>query len=298
MGKKGKQKILLPFKFDYPIIDNLKNQKIKEPEYVDVFNTSIPMNNNILDLLEDPKTSEKMKISILQNNFDYIIDEISNAKNKYIDLINIIFLNTQNVTLFINISRNRNITDTTRRCICKICQDYITMYNQDNNYMNLLQLADVVNSYILPGLLGVLNNNRDLASRIAIARYSDTSNLICIKNINRIIIQNNLDTQTIINVYSKLFDSVTDIFLSVIFDVDYTLYCNEIYGNISNATLYILDSLPSEDIKRVLYVYLQHIQLWKNMNVRFSLNSISAQEFPKIVQVVTYLRDVEKIYLP
>ena len=71
MGKKKKGKIK-PFKFNYPLIDRLKDQKIEQKELVDVFSTSISMNLNILDVLNDSKTTEEKRVAILQNNFDYI----------------------------------------------------------------------------------------------------------------------------------------------------------------------------------------------------------------------------------
>ena len=296
MGKKKKGKIK-PFKFNYPLIDRLKDQKIEQKELVDVFSTSISMNLNILDVLNDSKTTEEKRVAILQNNFDYIIDEVSNQRNGYMDLVNAVFLNSTNIVIFINIAKSKFVTDSCRRVVDKMCFDYYSVYGEDQNYINLLQLSEVVNANILPGLLGVLNN-RKIANELAIARYSDISTMRCVRNINGIIIQYNLDLQCIVNVYSKLFDSVTDIFMGVIFDVDVNCLQNVTYSNISNATLYILDSLPSEDIKRVLYVYLQNIKLWNNQNVRFSLNCISTEEFPKVCNVVKYLREVEKIYLP
>lgn len=298
MAKKNKQKKIKPFKFNYPLIDNLKDQKIEKKEYVDVFSTSISMNLNILDVLNDEKTTEEKRIAILQNNFDYIIDEIYNQRNGYMDLVNSVFLNNTNITIFINIAKSRFITDSCRRVVDKMCFDYLSVYGEDHNYMNLQQLSEIVNGNILPGLYGCLNNNRELCDKLAIARYSDLSALVCIRNINNIIIQYNLDTQTIVNVYSKLFDSVTDLFIGTIFNVDNNQLNNITYSNISNAVLYILDSLPSEDIKKVLYVYIQNIKLWNNSNVRFSLNCISSEEFPKVFNVVKYLREVERIYLP
>ena len=297
MGK-NKNKIR-PFKFDFPIIDNLKNQKIKEPEYIDVFSNSISMNPNILEVLKDEKTSEKKRIIILENNFEYIIDEIYNRRHDYSELINTIFLNSANLTVFMNVARGKVITDSCRKVVNKICFDYVYYSGgEDQTYLNLVQLSEVVNGNILPGLLGILTD-RLLVNKLAIARYSDDSMMRCVRNINSIILNiPNIETQTIVNIYSKVFDSVTDIFMGVILDVNPMMASNETYSKISNATLYILNSLPTEDIKKVLYVYINNIQLWKIMNVRFTLNSISNIEFPKVFNAVQYLRDVEKIYLP
>lgn len=302
MGKKKKQKIL-PFKFDYPIIDNLKDQKLKEPEYVDVFSNSISMNPSILELLKDEKTSEDKRILIIENNFEYIIDEIHNRRYDYQELLDVIFINTTNLIVFMNVAKRKNITDSCRRVVNKICFDYLRSYSYisyiGQEYMNLIQLSEVINANILPGLYGIFTNDRFLADRLAIARYSDESTMRCVAHLNSIILPiPNIQTQTIVDIYSKLFDSVTDIFMGVMFDVTPALMTKESYSNISNATLYILNSLPTEDIKKVLYVYSNNIRLWKVWNVRFTLNSISNLEFPKVFNAVQYLREVDKIYLP
>ena len=145
MGKKNKG--IKPFKFDYPIIDNLKNQKIKQPEYVDVFSNSISMNNGILDILDDSKTSEGKRKIIIESNYEYIINTIYNQTDDFLDIVNSVFLNTTNINIFINITRTKVITDTIRRCVCKICSDNMflesTKSRSDLEILGLFEREDL-----------------------------------------------------------------------------------------------------------------------------------------------------------
>lgn len=292
MGKKNKNKIHCG-KIDLPMVDVLKNQKIGKPEYVDLFSNSITFNSDILDLLKDEKTSEKKRNLIISSNFDYIIDEINYRREGYLDLINIVLLNPTNAVIFMNIMKSRQIHHSMRIAINSVCYDYIAMYGQDKAQL-LQMLCELANSNVLPRLFGLFPNDRDFANLLAIARYSNESIMIAMRNLNGIIITKPLDTQMIVNIYSILFDSVTDIFMGIMFDKGDT---SETSSNITNACLYILDSLPTEDIKKVLYVYLQNIQLWHTLDVRCSLHSISMHEFPKIYNAVQILQQ-ENIYLP
>ena len=50
----------------------------------------------------------------------------------------------------------------------------MTAYGYNENTNNLLQLSEIVNGDKFPGLFGILNN-RDIANKLLIARYSDLS---------------------------------------------------------------------------------------------------------------------------
>ena len=109
---------------------------------------------------------------------------------------------------------------------------------------------------------------------IILARYSTTDNISSVARVNAVLLNDSYSIQDIVNIYSALYESATDIVLGVVMDSFYKP--TETYNNITQAALCILESLPMEMISRVIGNVIQTQAHFPNTVYRFKfdLNSI------------------------
>ena len=126
----------------------------------------------------------------------------------------------------------------------------------------------------------------------------------CIKRLNEFIICLGFDftIKDIIYIYSIYYtDSFSDLFITTMTDTDRKLMNDaehKMYDNISLALLYILNSMESQEIYKVLRRYGEYLMLMNiETSLRFSLNGL-AEDFSRISYIVNIIKTNDSLNLP
>lgn len=173
-------------------------------------------------------------------------------------------------------------------CINKLAYDYYIIPGKDPEISDLLlQISYQINNILVIRLSGKLGmNGARVLSMIANSSFKEEKN---VHRINTFLVKyGELSVQDIVDIYCILFERFTYPFIFSMLESKPSglsksqLIC---FDNISLALLSILDSMTSEDIKRVLYDYAFTLKLIRNdFSVRFSLKS--AKAYTRIQEVI------------
>lgn len=173
-------------------------------------------------------------------------------------------------------------------CINKLAYDYYIIPGKDPEISDLLlQISYQINNILVIRLSGKLGiNGARVLSMIANSSFKEEKN---VHRINTFLVKYaELSVQDIVDIYCILFERFTYPFIFSMLESKPSglsksqLIC---FDNISLALLSILDSMTSEDIKRVLYDYAFTLKLIRNdFSVRFSLKS--AKAYIRIQEVI------------
>lgn len=289
-----------------------KDKKKEESETQKMYYIpSILITKPYLEVLQDiDNISDYDLYELIKINYNQILKEIFRKENA--DLVKII-TNTRFLSIFIQVINCINISEEERIYCNKMAYDYITMPNISNNKVDehvkqlFISLSNSVNKHVLPGLLS-LGLDEQLASMLAICRFSSMKEFVNVRRINHIMICSDptvMTSQNIIYIYEKLFDKFTDLFIATMYDVydDVELEAisynaSEIYSNISLAIVDILNSMTSVDIRKVLLAYGMDYALDMNRKIRFSINTLAQCDYNRIYQIVDNLLVYEGINVP
>lgn len=250
-----------------------------------------------LDSLQDKELFE-----IIKDSYEAILSDIFVDKNEYYLHL---FTNTRFLSIMIQVvSSINNISHTNRTYINKIVYDYLTLDKKDQYIKQLMySLSKMVNKDILPRLLG-LGLQEDLAIYLALARFSSQKEIVNVKRVNFVIMTSSIEIMTeqmIVYIYEKLFDRITPLFVGTMIDnckQDMSSEMEEIYSTISLAILDILNTMPSNDIRKVLISYVGDYQaVYYKSGYRFSMQCLS-NDYARINTVVQALYANENIYVP
>ena len=201
------------------------------------------------------------------------------------------------------VSNNIELNDHQIICCNKLAYDYIAFHSTSDcnqTIRNLLmELSFRINLKIvlpLSPLIGI-----DNAKHLAMLRKSSFKEYKNVQRVNRFIIHSGLEImeQGIIDIYGKLFNSVSILFAETMFSLpnnDYTKSESLRYDEISKAMIDILDSMPSDQIKQVLSNYCNLFYLKGEPPVRFSMKNIH-ESYNRIKNVIEELSQ-EGIIVP
>lgn len=256
---------------------------------------------NKLSDIENIEDSELYKI--LSNYLERILDEIFTNKNmKFISL----FTTPKFISVLTQVLYNITLTDSQRKKLNKMAYDYLIKKTDKDEYVSSLLsvMAKVVNRDIIPVLCG-LGIPESVAAMLAMARYSNEKELINVRRLNRILMQQppeNISEQLIIDIYCKLFDHMLALFEGVMLDVVSPQVMSsgeaEIYGLITLATLDIFEALPMETLKYGLTLFEQDKRMiYPDYHVRINLESCSPQDYPRLLAAIDALK-LNDIYMP
>lgn len=252
--------------------------------------------------------SDRELFEYLKTGYSIILEDIFiRDDSKYLSL----FTNPRFLSIFIQVINSVQISYIEQIYCNKLAYDYLTNSNNIDEYIKSLffTLSKTVNKSVIPPLLG-LGLSDDFASYLALCRFSSTKEFVNVRRINYLLISSLnpklFDEQMIIFIYEKLFDRFTDLFKATMFDVytDEELEnigpgAAEIYANISLAIIDILNSMTSEDIRKVLISYSGDYNMDVNTsNIRFSIRSLAICDYKRILDIVDYLEKVENIFVP
>lgn len=237
----------------------------------------------------------------IKNHYTLLLDEIFEKNN-----INVfkILMNPRVLKALIKVLSNVEVDHKYTTYCNKLCYDYLKQKTRDQYTESLLlKISEIVNDMVIPQLLGI-GIPRDIASHMALARYSSASEWVNTKRLNRVIIHTNTDLMTeqkIIDVYLKLYEHVTVLFEGIMFDVLDEFWSEEeeiLYSTINLAILDILESMPSGDIKHILTSYINNRNmLYPTNKVRFNIKAISVGDYPRIIEVIDIMENVDNIYI-
>lgn len=186
-------------------------------------------------------------------------------------------------------------------CLNKISYDYYILPNNNPQICDLLyELNNCINSKqitVLSGIYGLAN-----AKILSMIRNSTFIEEKAIHRVNTFIIKCStmLTVDQIISTYCYLFERFTNVFIytmlesrpSGLTDMQYKKY-----DNISIALLMMMDSLPVQDMYRLLCDYGFTIANLKDKSaVRFSLKT--ANGYPRIIDTAQSVKVIEEINIP
>lgn len=202
-----------------------------------------------------------------------------------------LFSNKRFLQIFSQIVGLLNLSRDEIVCVNKLAYDY---YILPSNYKDpevsnlLLQISYQINNLLVIRLSGKLGmNGARILSMIANSSFKQEKN---IHRVNTFLVKCNvaLSVQDIIDIYCTLYDKFMYPFIYTMLESvngNLTEDQKKRYDYISIAILTILDSMTSEDIKKILYNYAYTLKLFPNLNnVRFALKS--AKSYTRIQQII------------
>lgn len=251
-------------------------------------------------------TDEQLFMLLSNNLRGFLLNIFEQKDRRYIQMI----ISDRFLRVLIQVVNNIEIDYMNKIYINSLCYDYLVLDKKDQNNVItdlIYQLANIANKSHIPVLIAQ-GIHEKIASYIVLSRFSSNKEFVNIKRMNFTIMKNInfvFTEQMIVDIYQILFPRVTQLFeatmLDVIEDTDEPWYSNAIderYSMISLALLDILESLTSEQIRRVLddYVILYNLS-YNGRPVRFDIRCISAEHYPKTRRVVEIMEQ-EGIRLP
>lgn len=282
---------------------------IEDEEYISI--SDIPMFNEsaLYDQLEKiDKVDDDELYGIIEKNYSRILDNVfESGEGFYLSL----FLNQRFLSVFTNVMSNqKNINDIDRVLCNKIAYDYLTSSDMSKikpEFKSLFfNLSKRVNFSVIPRLL-ILGLDEETCAYLALSRYSHTEPMVYIRRLNHIITSHSdsvMNEQMIIDIYQVLVSGFTQLFKYTMFDVSTEDELNgigpgasDIYSNISLAVVDILNSLTSNDIRKVLVEYSNEYNTSDNLDIRFSMRSIAAHDYWRILKVIDLL-EYEQVPVP
>lgn len=194
-----------------------------------------------------------------------------------------------------------------RRRLNKMCYDYLVLDNDTpkDEYVSglLMTLSKTVNRDKIP-VLCTVPMSEDLASLLALSRYSSEKDVTNVKRLNRVLMNQPIESiseQRLVDIYLALFDHVLPLFTGVMLDVVSPQMLNEnseeIYGLITLAALDIIEELPMADIRKGLMLFDQDRKVqYPDNPLRINLESCSESDYPRLLKAIDALKN-EGIYI-
>lgn len=224
------------------------------------------INKGLLNTIIDNGTinnySDAELYNLLSNNLrGFLLNISERTDQRYIKMI----ISDRFLRVLIQVILNIELDYMNKIYLNKLCYDYLTL---DDVYKNsiisdlIYHLAKITNKTHIPILIGY-GIPEKIACYIVLSRFSNNDEFLNIIRMNFVILNANINMteQMIVNIYQTLFDRVTQLFEATMLDtIDtteewYTEEIDERYSLITLALLDILNSLPSDGIRRVLVDY-------------------------------------------
>lgn len=272
-------------------IDFSKFFESKQPEIniadtVDIVNNP-NINNGLLDSIISNGTinnyTDNDLFNLLSNNLrGFLLNIFERKDQRYIKMI----ISDRFLRILIQVVQSTNIDYMNMIYLNKLCYDYLTLDdNSKNNIISdlIYKLAKINNNKYIPILIGA-GIPEKIACYVVLSRFSTNNEFINVRRMNFVILTANINftEQMIVDVYQNLFTKVSQLFEATMLDVIdtteqwYTEDIDERNSLITLAVLDILNSLPSDAIRRVLddYVKIYHIS-YLGKETRCNLRSLS-----------------------
>lgn len=221
--------------------------------------------------------------NLLSNNLrGFLLNIFERKDQRYIKMI----ISDRFLKILIQVVQSTKIDYMNMIYINKLCYDYLALDDNSKNVVIsdlIYQLAKINNNKYIPILIGVGIPER-IACYIVLSRFSSNNEFTNVIRMNFVILTAtiNFTEQMIVDVYQNLFTRVSQLFEATMLNVIdtteqwYTDDIDERNSLITLAVLDILNSLPSDAIRRVLddYVKVYHIS-YLGQETRCNLRSLS-----------------------
>ena len=255
------------------------------------------INKGLLDTIINNGTlnnySDSELYTLLSTNLrGFLLNIFERKDHRYIKMI----ISDRFLKVLIQIVSNIDVDYMNRLYLNKLCYDYLTLDDEfKNSIINdlIYHLARITNKKYIPLLIGV-GIPEKVACYIVLSRFSTNDEFLNVTRMNFVIMTSNIHftEQMIVDIYQNLFDRVSLLFEATMLDVPdtteewYTDDIDERYSLITLAVLDILNSLPSDAIRRVLndYVSVYHTSYF-GQETRCSLRSLSG-DYERIRNIV------------
>lgn len=254
--------------------------------------------------------SDQDLFNMLSKYYSVLLENIFVENNK--KLATGLFTNKRFIQIMTQVLYNVQLTYDQRIYCNKLVYDYIYPFNEKKDPLTrtlLINLSKVVNRDIIPGLQG-LSLSEELAATLALVRYSSLKEIINVKRLNVIIINQPstlMTEQMIVNIYEQLFDHITPLFEGIMLDSwkpddlyeDSVPDKYEVYSTINLAILDIVNELPSNIMRQLFITFSQDVSaLYTDKSIRFNIKAISQDDYPRILGMIDYLEKEENWYVP
>lgn len=215
-----------------------------------------------------------------------------------------LFTNKKFLKIFLDVVGFLSLSDHEKICINKLAYDYYTApIEKDQEVMDLLmQISNQINNILVIRLSGILGING--ARLLAIICNSSLKLEKNVHRTNTFIVKANiaLSVQDIINLYCILFPNFNYPFIYTMLESKPSTLTNDQskrFDAISLAILMLLDSMTSEDIKKILFNYAFMLKLVKpGSTVRFALKT--AKSYTRILNIIEEIEldPIDKLVIP
>ena len=287
-----------------------KEETAQPPTYIPVSlsqNPSFDLNILVQRGKDIDNISERELFTILKKSFRLLLENIFINKDSEALML---FFNSKFLNVFIQVIGTEVLTSEEILYCNTIVYDYLTDQNIEKDEFTktlFLTLGRNVNRQKVYQLTA-LGIDEPLAIKMAVSRHSTKKETVNVARLNLIMICSSPDIftpQMIIYVYEIFFDFLAPLFIGTMYDVytDDELEAisdgaADIYSNIGLAIIDILNSMPSDLMRKVLLAYTQEYGTSDKRNkVRFTINSISMSEYFRIYAVVDALK-AEDVFVP
>lgn len=214
-----------------------------------------------------------------------------------------LFTNKRFLKIFLDVIGLLSLTREEVVCVNKLAYDYYILPYHDSEVSDyLLRISYQINNILVIRLSGKLGmNGARILSMIANSSFRVEKN---VHRTNTFLMRCNLELtlQEIIDIYCILFERVGYLFIHSMLEAKPANLSNEQlkrFDLISIALLMIVDSMPMDDIRKVLLNYAYTLKLLNaDCNVRFSLKT--AYNFPRILKAIEEVEidNFENIIVP
>lgn len=241
--------------------------------------------------------SDKELYELVQRYYSLIFDKIFSGKDEeFIKL----FTNTRFITAATQAFYQIELSYTYRIKANKMVYDYLKLPEKKRDSYTqslLIGLSKTINRDKIPLLCG-LKIPEDVASLLALARYSSDKETLNVRRLNWIMIHQPaalLTEQMVVDIYLTLFDHITPLFEGIMLDVipgnELNENAAEVYGTITLAMFDIINELPSGDIEILLDTFATDKQMmYADNSVRVNLESCSPDDYPRLLWVIDKMK--------
>lgn len=268
-----------------PVLVNLSSNMYVNPDVLKV------------ELSKIDSLTDKELYDLVQAHYNDILDQIFTSKDG--DLIDL-FTNNRFIMAATQVVYTLELSEVQRRRSNKMAYDYfiIPEEKRDSYTQSLLMgFSKTLNRKQIPLLCG-LTLPENIASLLALSRYSSESEIINVKRLNNIMChqpQDIIDEQMCVNIYLTLFNHMTPLFEGIMLDIQSPDAMNpnmaEVYGNITLAMLDLVNELPLVDIETLLLTFQEHKRMmYPDNSLRINLESCVPSDYPRLFQVIDKMK--------
>jgi hypothetical protein len=261
--------------------DDFGQKEVKKsiPKFITV---ELSMGTLLAQLSDISSLSDSMIQDIIYRQYDVILNyDMFLASSESRAVAQGLFTNERFLSNLVACANNLDLNEHQVICCNKLAYDYIALHSAtDCNQVIrdlLMELSFRVNLKTVLALSSIIG--LDNAKYLAMLRKSSFKENKNVMRVNRFLIKSGLELieQNMIDIYCKMFDSVSILFTTTMFSLpepDYTKLELFRYEEMSKAMIDLIDSMPIAEMKIVLSNYASSYSIGGEPKVRFSMKNI------------------------